>query len=599
MVKEKEIENTKKEIEIDESIVVKEFADKMEVKVTDLIATLMKNKIFVSLNESIDFDTAVLIGEEFGFEVLKNRSDLEKGRQLFKGRSYGEKAQKRPPVVVVMGHVDHGKTTLLDKILSTKVASGESGGITQHVSSYQVEKRGQLITFMDTPGHEAFHAMRERGAYITDLAIIVVAADDGVKPQTKEAVKFAKSAGLPIIVAINKIDKPEANLEKVKKELAEIDLLTEDWGGNTVCVNISAKTGEGIDNLLEMIVLYSDMEELQAEYDTLFEGFVIESHLNPQIGPVATVLVQNGTVKVEDYVTAGSMCGRIKIIKDFKGDSIKEAGPSAPITILGLNEAPKAGLIIKAYESRKKAEEAASEFSKNQDSCFKAGSRFISALKTGDEKSAFEMEKVNLIIKADTKGSVEAILQVLESIKSEAVAIHVLKSGVGEITETDIKLAQSSGAKILGFNTNIDSHAKRFAEKEKVVFKLFNIIYELASYVQEEMSSLLGTEIVRTDLGKMKVVAIFKLPKKSAKTFDMIFGAKVEKGKIEKGCKVDIFRNGEKVGSGSIRELQHNKKNVSSVKSGNNAGMTFYGNVIVEEGDNVDVYKEEEQRMTI
>jgi translation initiation factor IF-2 len=592
-------EDTKPVIEIGETVVVKDLSEKMNLKVTDLISELMKNKIFVNLNESIDFDTAVLVGEDLGFEIVKLRSDLERGRQMFKSRVHSHEAKKRPPVVVVMGHVDHGKTTLLDKILSTNVASGESGGITQHVNAYQVEKRGQMITFMDTPGHEAFHSMRERGAYITDLAIIVVAADDGVKPQTKEAVKFAKSAELPIIVAINKIDKPEANIERVKKDLADIDLLTEDWGGNTVCVNISAKTGEGIDNLLEMILLYSDMEDLKAEYDSPFEGFVMESHLNPKVGPIATVLIQNGTMNIEDYVAAGSMCGRIKIIKDFKGESIEKAGPSAPVTILGLNEVPRAGLVIKAYETRKEAEEVAMRFSQTKEAGFKSGGRIISATKNNEDSCGDKMEKVNLIIKADTKGSLEAIIQILESIKSDNVAVQILKTGVGEITETDVKLAQSSGAKIIGFNSRVDSNTKKFAEKEKVDFQMFSIIYELASYVKAEMSALLGTEIVRTDLGKMKVVAVFKLPKKSAKTVDMIFGAKVENGKVEKSSKLEIFRNGEKVGEGNIRELQHNKKAVSDLKSGNNAGVTFYGNVVVQEGDDIVVYKEEEKRKTI
>lgn len=590
----------KKNITVGESIVVKDFAKKMDVKVTDLIALLMSNKIFVNLNESIDFDTAVLIGESFGVEVVKKQGELEKSRSLFKNRKYGRKAKKRPPVVVVMGHVDHGKTTLLDKILSTEVALGETGGITQHVSAYQVKKRGQLITFMDTPGHEAFNSIRERGAYVTDLAVIVVAADDGVKPQTKEAVSFAKSAGLPIIVAINKIDKPEANIEKVKKELSEIDLLPEEWGGNTVCVNISGKTGEGIDNLLEMILLYTDMEELKAEYDVLFEGFIIESYLNPQVGPIVTVLVQNGTMNVEDYIAAGPISGRIKIIKDFQGKQLRQAGPSSPVVVLGLNETPKAGLIIKAFRSRKMAEAAAAEFSGQKDNKIRGGGKIISALKVSENQALLDsMEKVFLIIKADTKGSLEAVIQILESIRSENVAIYILKTGVGEITETDIKLAQSVNAKIVGFNNNIDSHAKKFAEKEQVDFRIFQIIYELAAYVKDEMSLLLGTEIIRTDLGKMKVLAVFKLPKKSAKTFEMIFGAKVEKGKVEKNSQIEVWRNGELLGDGVIRELQHNKKALSELKSGNNAGITYYGSVVLQEGDDIVVYKNEERKKTI
>lgn len=583
-------------IEIADEVVVRELAEKMGIKVTELIAQLMKNKIFVNLNESIDFDTAVLVGEEMGFEITKIRSDLERGREELRARAKGKSAAKRPPVVVVMGHVDHGKTTLLDKILETDVVSGESGGITQHVSAYQVTKRGEMITFMDTPGHEAFHSMRERGAYITDLAVIVVAADDGVKPQTKEAVNFAKSAGLPIIVAINKIDKPEANVERVKTELAEIDLLPEEWGGSTVCVNLSAKTGEGVDNLLEMILLYSDMEDLRAEYDTEFEGFVMESHLNPKVGPIATVLIQNGTMRAGDYISAGSMSGRIKTIKDFKGLTVESAGPSTPVTLLGLHALPKAGVIIRSHANRKAAELAAMEFASTKGKLTE-GSRIISGVKSGEASA--DVPAVNLIIKADTKGSVEAIMQVLEKLKNEHVVICILKSAVGEITETDVKLAQSTGAKILGFNNKIDANTKKYADKEKVSYQIFKIIYELAEAVREDIEALIGTETVRTDLGKMKVIALFKLPKKSAKMVDMIFGARIVNGKAEKDAKLEVVRGGETLGTGIIRELQHNKKAVSELKSGNNAGVTFYGNVQVAEADDLVVYKEEEQAKTI
>ncbi|MCK4892305.1 MAG: translation initiation factor IF-2 N-terminal domain-containing protein, partial [Candidatus Pacebacteria bacterium] len=308
-------EENKKEkkavIEISENIIVKDLAEKMNIKATDLISELIKNKIFANINEALDFETAEIVADFFGFELKKSESVVEKKRQQLK-KNTGPGAKKRPPVVVIMGHVDHGKTTLLDKILETNVAEGESGGITQNVSAYQVKKKGETITLIDTPGHEAFHSMRERGAYITDLAVIVIAADDGVKPQTVEAVKFAKEAGVPVLVAINKTDKPEKNVDKIKKELAEIDLTPEDWGGKTVCVKISAKTGDGIDELLDMIILASDMEEIKANPNCPAEGFVIESHIDPQIGPVAIVLIQNGTLKEGDYVSACSIWGRIK-----------------------------------------------------------------------------------------------------------------------------------------------------------------------------------------------------------------------------------------------------------------------------------------------
>lgn len=590
--------NKKTVIEIGDMIVVKDLAAKMGLKVTDLIAELMKNKIFASLNETIDFETAAIVGDDLGFEIIKVRSDLERGRDMLRKRDFNANAKKRPPVVVVMGHVDHGKTTLLDKILSTNVASGEFGGITQNVSAYQVKKRGELITFMDTPGHEAFHSMRERGAYITDLAVIVVAADDGVKPQTKEAVDFAKNAGLPIIVAINKIDKPEANIEKVKKELSEIDLLPEEWGGTTVCVNISARTGEGIDELLDIIILHADVEDLKAEYEAPAEGFIIESHLNPKVGPIATVLIQNGTLHVGDYVAAGSLSGRVKVMRDFKKEYISVATPSMPVTVLGFNEVPRAGMVIKAYTIRKQAEEVADIFAEHNKEAA-GGGRLLNVSRIKEMADSSKLKKLNLIIKADTKGSLEAIVQILEAIKVESVAVQILKTGVGNITETDISLAQSSDARIIGFNNTIEVNAKKFAEKEKVSFRIFNIIYELASYVKEELSSMLEEETVRTDLGKMKVIALFKLPKKSAKVVDMIFGAKVENGKVEKDAKLEIFRNGEKVGEGVLTELQHNKKTVSELKSGNNAGITFRGSMTLQEGDDILVYKEEKVKRTL
>lgn len=590
-------ENKKTVIEAEDNIVVKDLAARMGIKVTDLIAELMKNKIFANLNEAIDFETAAIIGDELGFEVIKTRTDLERGRDLVKRREFGKRAKKRPPVVVIMGHVDHGKTTLLDKILSTNVAAGEFGGITQNVSAYQVKKKGELITFMDTPGHEAFHSMRERGAYITDLAVIVVAADDGVKPQTREAVAFAKQAGLPLIVAINKIDKPEANIERVKKELSEIDLLPEEWGGKTVCVNISAKTGEGIDALLDMIILYADMEGLKAEYAAPAEGFIIESHLNPKVGPMATVLIQNGTLREGDYVAAGVVWGRVKTIRDFKRTAVPEATPAMPATILGLSEVPRAGLVLKAYDTRKEAEEAARLFAENHQGASEG--RIINASKIKEMADSSKLKKMNLILKADTKGSLEAIVQILEAIKVEGLAIQILKTGVGDITETDIKLAESENTHVIGFNNGIDPNARKIAEKEEVVYRIFNIIYELATYVKEELSQLLEAETVRTDLGKMKVIALFKLPKKSAKTVEMIFGAKVESGKVEKDAKLEVLRNGEKVGTGVLVELQHNKKAVSELKSGNNAGMTFRGDVLVEEGDNLVAYKEEKVKRTI
>jgi len=580
-------------LEVPENITVKELAEKMEVKTTELIAELIKNKIFANINEVLDFETAEIVADDFGFELKKIKSEAQKRKQQIK-KNLGPGAKKRPPVVVVMGHVDHGKTTLLDKILKTNVTAGESGGITQHFSAYQVKKKGEIITFLDTPGHEAFHSMRERGAYITDLAVIVVAADDGVKPQTKEAAQFAKEAGVPILIAINKIDKPEKNVEKVKKELSEIDLVPEDWGGKTICVNISAKTGEGIDELLEMIILTSDMEEIKANPNSAAEGFVLESHLDPQIGPVATVLIQNGTLTNGDYVSVGTNWGRIKRMEDFTGKKINKAIPSAPVTIIGLNDVPKAGSFLISEINRLTAEKRAAKFNdlENEES---SENKMLNTAKIKALVKSHQMKKFNIILKADVKGSLEAIIQILESIKSDEVAIQILKMGVGNITETDIKMAHSSGAKIIGFNVKIDLSVKKFAEKEKVDIKMYKVIYELINDIKKDLSNILEPEIVRTDLGVLKIIAIFKSGKKSAKVVEMIIGAKVESGKIEKGSLLEILRKNEKIGNGTAKEIQYNKKIVKEVKVGNNAGITYEGNMIIEEGDVINAYKEEEK----
>jgi len=597
MSKEENKTEEKKVLEVPENITVKDLAEKMEIKPTDLIAKLIENKIFASINEVLDFDTAEIIADDFGFELKKSESVDKKRKKLLK-KNIGPNAKKRPPVVVVMGHVDHGKTTLLDKILKTSVVEKESGGITQNFSAYQVEKKGEMITFMDTPGHEAFHAMRQRGAYVTDLAVIVIAANDGVKPQTVEAIDFAREMEVPILIAINKIDKPEANVEKVKKQLSEINIVPEDWGGKTVCVNISAKTGKGIDELLDMIILTADLEEIKADYNSLAEGFVIESHLDSKSGPTATILIQNGTLKKGDYASVESYCGRVKEIRDFIGKKIEKATPSMPIVITGLNEVPKVGSLFFSEVSRFAAEDKVKKFLQEKQGK-KTEGKAVDSARIKQLVRSHRIKKLNVILKADTKGSLEAIVQILETIKSEEAAIQILKMGVGNITETDINMANSSGAKIIGFNIGLDVSVKKFARKEDVDIKIYNIIYELMNDVKEELSSILGTEVVRTDLGILKVIAIFKSGKKSAKKIDMIIGAKVESGKIEKASLIEVLRDGEKVGQGKAKELQYNKKIVEEVKSGNNAGITYEGNIIIEEGDVLNAYKEEERKKKI
>ncbi|MCK5332853.1 translation initiation factor IF-2 [Candidatus Parcubacteria bacterium] len=581
----------KKVLQMPEKIMVKNLAEKMEIKSTELISELIKNKIFANINEYLDFDTAEIIADHFGFTLEKSESIAEK-RKLRMKKYTGPGAKKRPPVVVIMGHVDHGKTTLLDKILQTNVASGESGGITQNFSAYQVKKKGELITFIDTPGHEAFYSMRERGAYITDIAVIVVAADDGVKPQTKEAIKFAKDAGVPIIVALNKIDKADKNIEKVKKELAENDIAPEDWGGKTICINISAKTGEGIDELLDMIILTADVEEIKANPSDTAEGFIIESHMDSQIGPVSIVLIQNGTLKEGDYISAGSVWGRIKRIENFSGKRIHKATPSMPVTIIGLNDVPRVGSFLLEESGRLSAETRVKEYNKLQ-TMEGPVDKVISTAKIKELVKSHKVKKLNIVLKADTKGSLEAIVQIIETIESETVAVQILKMGVGNITETDIKMCHSSGAEIIGFNVSSSPALEKFAEKEKVEIKIYKVIYELVDEIKEGLTLILEPEEVRTDIGIGKVIAIFKSGKKSAKKVDMIVGTKVESGKIEKGSLIEVLRNEEIIGTGTVKELQANKKVIKEVKKGNDAGITYEGDIIIEDGDVLHFYKKE------
>ncbi len=591
------VSSEKTEIEIGDFVGVKDLAEKMGISATELISELIKNGVFASVNEEIDFETASIIADDFGFKISK-RETL--GRKLRKQRKeLGKGAAKRPPIVVVMGHVDHGKTSLLDKIRETSVASGESGGITQHISAYQIEKKGKLITFLDTPGHEAFQAMRQRGAYLTDLAILVVAADDGVKPQTKEAINFIRQAEIPIIVALNKIDKPEANPEKVKKELSEFDLAPEEWGGKTVFVETSAVTGQGIDELLEMILLASEMEELKANLKMPAEGTVMESHMDSQRGAVANVIIQNGTLKEGEYISAGFVNGKIKRMEDFQGRKINKALPSMPVTIIGLENTPAAGSFLLKEESKTAAEKRVEEFKKiSQNESFRDIG--ISATKIKELVKSEEVKKFNIILRVDTKGSLEAITQTLETLPTEEVAIQIIKMGLGNITESDIKMAETSKAKVIGFHANLEPTVRRLAEQNKVEVKLYQVIYELVEDIKKCVSALMEAEIVRTDLGKLKVIALFMTGKMSPKgIIKMIVGAKVNSGKIEKNCSIEIFRGGEKVGSGKVTQLQYNKKIIDQLKEGNNAGITYQGDVKIELEDELVSYKEEERARSV
>jgi translation initiation factor IF-2 len=591
-------ESSKKTIKIPPIVSVKKFAEILNVSISDAIKELMKNGIMATINEEIDFETASIIAQDLGFETEQDL-DISDGEIITleklidickKEKEAGKNLQDRAPIVTILGHVDHGKTTLLDTIRKTSVAAKELGGITQHISAYQVRKRGETITFVDTPGHEAFSAMRERGVSIADIAILVVAADDGVRPQTKEVIKYLKEKKIPTLIAINKIDKPEANTQRVKQELAENEIMVEEWGGNYMSVEISAKNNTGIDDLLERILLLAEVEDLRADAKRDGLAVVLESNLDPKKGPISTVLIKTGTLKVGQDITAGHTYGRIKRIEDFSGKSIESASPSTPAIIIGLNTTPNVNDIVQVA-SKKSISKIKSEKTAEKISGAKKDTSKQNLYKIIDNE---KIKKLNVIIKSDVQGSLEAIEQILSTLKSDEVAIEYVASGVGNITESDVKIAGSSDAMILGFNVSATAVAKRMAASEKVEIKTFGIIYELVEEVRSKLSDLLPPEIVRTDFGKMKVLAIFKNGK-----HDMIVGGRIIEGKAIKGVDVEIKRESEIVGKGKLINLQQNMKNTEEVKQGNECGITFEGSTKIKEGDALLFFKEEEVKRKI
>lgn len=591
MTEEKTVE--KKTVKIPNPVTVKKFAEILDLSVSAVITELMKNGIMATINEEIDFDTASIIAQDLGY-ITEEDLDVSEGEAITleklidickKEQSSNEKLPSRAPIVTILGHVDHGKTTLLDTIRKGNVAAHEAGGITQHISAYQVKKKGEMITFVDTPGHEAFSAMRERGVSIADIAILVVAADDGVRPQTKEVITYLKEKKIPTIVAINKIDKPEANSQRVKQELAELEIVIEEWGGDVIANEISAKKNIGIKELLDSILLVSEVLELKASRKNNGMGVVLESHLDPKAGPISTVLIRTGILKVGQDIVIGKTFGRIKRMEDFTGKQIESAGPSEPVVIMGINGTPEVNDIIQVAEK-----ETVLKMKSKGGFGSSVGRNVIRNKKDLYQNlDNDQLKRLSIIIKSDVPGSLEAIDQLLSAIKSEEVILEYVNTGVGNITESDVKLAESTGAIIFGFSVTATTVAKRMAEKSNVIIKSFNVIYELVEEVKSDMADLLPPEIVRTDFGRMKILAIFK----NGKT-DMIVGGKVIEGKIVRKSLIEVMREKEIVGKGVLENLQQNKKPTDEVKSGNECGVTFAGGTRLMIGDVLYSYKEEE-----
>ena len=590
-------------IEIPDYIVVKEFAEKTGINVAKIIGELMRNGILANINQQIDFDTAQIIADDLGIKLKRLRT-IAGVEELMSGdisklitEDDLTSLKVRPPVVCVMGHVDHGKTRLLDTIRKTNVVAGEAGGITQHIGAYQVIVKGKPITFLDTPGHEAFTAMRARGAKITDIAVLVVAADEGIKPQTIEAINHAKEAGVPIIVAINKIDKPGANIDKVKGELSEQGLQPEDWGGKTVTVPVSALNGDGIDDLLDMILLTADMGDLKANPNREAVGTVIEAHLDQNLGPVATILINTGTLKIMDNVIVGSTFGRIKLMKDFTGKALKNAIPSTPVLVAGLNITPKSGDILQVVKDERTARGRAEEISlinkKDSFERLSAANQLISRVKSN--------KILKIVLKADTKGSLEAIRQSLAKIKDEEVAIKIIHSGVGTITESDVMMASASEGMILAFTTDFDApNVSKTAEREMVEVRQYKIIYNLLEDVNKILSGLMEPEIVETLLGRAELKKIFLTKKK-----ETIIGARVLSGKMESKAKLRVVRGRNAadeenvVGEAFINSLRKAEEVVDEIKEGNECGMKIISEFALKEGDILVAYKQEQRKRII
>ena len=576
-----------KMITIPEMLTIKELADHMKIQPSVIVKKLFMQGKIVTLNQEIDFETAEEIAMEF--EVLCEKEEvIDVIEELLKEEEEDEsKMKKRPPVVCVMGHVDHGKTSLLDAIRNTSVTTGEAGGITQHIGAYVATVNGEKITFLDTPGHEAFTAMRMRGANSTDIAILVVAADDGVMPQTVEAISHAKAAGIDIVVAVNKIDKPAANIDRVKQELTEYELIAEDWGGSTIFVPVSAKTGEGIEELMEMLLLTAEVGELKANPNRRARGLVIEAELDKGKGPVATVLVQKGTLRVGDPIAAGAAYGKVRAMIDHKGRRVKEAGPSTPVEILGLNDVPNAGEVFVGCGNEKDARSFAETFiAQNKAKLIDDTKSKMSLDDLFNQIQAGNVKELNIIVKADVQGSVEAVKQSLVKLSNEEVAVKVIHGGVGAINESDVTLASTSNAIIIGFNVRPDATAKDIADREGVDVRLYRVIYNAIEDVQAAMKGMLDPVFEEQVLGHAEVRQTFK-----ASGVGTIAGSYVLDGMFERGCSARIIRDGIVIFDGALASLKRFKDDVKEVKAGYECGFVFERFNDIKEGDQVEAYK--------
>jgi translation initiation factor IF-2 len=572
-------------VKIPDEIAVSELASRMKKTGAEVVKTLMKNGVMAAMSDVIDFDTAAIIAEEMGCKVEKEIIVTIEERLIDVSEDRAEDLKPRAPVVVVMGHVDHGKTSLLDYIRSAHVTAGEAGGITQHIGAYQVDVKGKPITFLDTPGHEAFTAMRARGAMITDIAILVVAADDGIMPQTVESINHAKAAGVPIIVAINKMDKPEANPDRIKQQLTEYELVPEEWGGETIICPISAKTGMGVDNLLEMVTLTADVKELKANPDRTAHGAVVEARLDKGRGPVATLLVQNGTLNQGDVIIAGTAVGRVRAMTTASGEKVTQAGPSVPVEIIGMAEVPSAGDDFHAVADERMARELAEQRKADQKLSAAGPQGKVTLEDLFSQIQQGEMKNLNVIVKADVQGSAEAVKASLEKITNEEVRVRVIHCAVGAINESDVMLANTSNAIIVGFNVRPDNNAKASAARDHVDMRMYRVIYDAIEEIQTAMKGMLSPKFKEVELGQAEVRNVFRIT-----GVGMVAGCYVINGRIQRGAQMRLLRDNIVIYDGAIASLQRFKDSVKEVAQGYECGITFEKWQDIKEGDIIEAF---------
>lgn len=573
------------QIEIDEHITVGALAEVLRLPVSKLIGELFKNGIMATINERLDFDTAQIIVGELGLDVelTKKQTQVEPVKRV--KIEHGANATDRPPVVAVMGHVDHGKTSLLDAIRGAEVAKGEAGGITQHISAYQIEHKGRRITLLDTPGHEAFAAIREHGAHLTDIVVIVVAADDGVKPQTIEAIRFARKAGVRIVVAINKIDKEGANENQVKQQLAEQELLVEEWGGDIVAVPVSAKTKQGLPDLLDMILLVTDVEELKADATVPARGLIIEAHVEHGRGPIAHALIEEGTLKPGDFVVAGGAYAKVRNLESADHIPVKSAGPSTPVIISGFKALPEFGdpfhLVKNEREARAETEASAAERASLQRSDI-SSSEMLRLISRKDK-----LQELPIVVKADVQGSLTSVIDSLKTIETDEVAVRVVSSSVGVVNENDIHLAHSGKAIIYGFSTSVAPNIKRIASRDQVSIRLFNVIYELIDDVKAELSGLLAPEVIEREIGTLEVKGVFKTTKT-----EIICGGEVKSGKLVAPAEARVFRGKTQLGEAKLKGLKRGPNDANDLIEGELGGLDLAttGRLDLEIGDRIEFY---------